>query len=235
MNATIKEEAQRRGITRLCHFTPSRNLIHIASGVTGILATRKLEEEERKLYTSTDLLRLDGHQGYISCSVEYPNAWYFDKARGKDVLFKDWVVMMIKPKCLWADGTKFCARNAAGACGAEIAEGEAAFHVMFAASVRGAGGKTFTRSSSHLPCCPTDEQAEVLIPDQVPLEDVLAVVVSSDTQAKNENARFWAVGVPAKHFRLVVAPTFFDKWALSTCIRSGNRPTESVWSPGGGR
>lgn len=235
MNIPIKEEVKRRGITRLCHFTPSRNLIHIASGVTGILATRKLEEEERKLYTPTDLLRLDGHQGYISCSVEYPNAWYFDKARGKDVLFRDWVVLLIKPKYLWADGTKFCARNAAGACGAEIAEGEAAFDAMFAASVRGAGGRTFTRSSSHLPCCPTDEQAEVMIADQVPLDDVLAVVVSSETQAKNELARFRAVGVAADRFRLIVAPIFFDKWALSNCIRSGTRPTESSWTPGGGR
>jgi len=235
MNAAIKAEAQQRGITRLCHFTPSRNLIHIASGVTGILATKKLEEEERKLYTPTDLLRLDGHPGYISCSVEFPNAWYFDKARGKDILFKDWVVLLMNAKHLWAVGTRFCARNAAGASGAEIAEGEAAFRGMFADSVRGAYGNTYTRSSSHLPCCPTDEQAEVLIPDQVPLDDVLAVVVSSESQAKSELARFRAVGVPADRFRLVVAPTLFDKRALSTCIRSGKRPTESVWSPGGGR
>src|SRR5262245_34350871 len=142
MNAQIKAEVQRRGITRLCHFTPSRNLIHIASGVTGILATKMLENAERKLYTPTDLLRLDGHDGYISCSVEYPNAWYFDKARGNDILFKDWVVLQIMPKYLWARGTRFCARNAAGACGAEIGEGEGAFRAMFADSVRGAYGMT---------------------------------------------------------------------------------------------
>jgi hypothetical protein len=82
MNAAIKKKVRQRGVTRLCHFTPSRNLIHIASGVTGILATKKLEAEERKLYTPTDLLRFDGHAGFISCSLEYPNAWYFDKARG---------------------------------------------------------------------------------------------------------------------------------------------------------
>jgi len=29
MNRAIQEEAVQRGITRLCHFTPSRNLAHI--------------------------------------------------------------------------------------------------------------------------------------------------------------------------------------------------------------
>jgi hypothetical protein len=106
---------------------------------------------------------------------------------------------------------------------------------MFASSVRGAYGRTFARSASHLPCSPTHEQAEVLVPDQIRLQDVLAVVVSSETQAKNELARFRAAGVPCDRFSLIVAPTLFDKRALSTHIRSGMRPTERVFSLGGAK
>ena len=75
MIASIKREVIRRGITCLCHFTPSLNLIHIVSGTMGVLASKKLKEDERSIFTMTDLMRLDGHEGYISCSIEYPNAW----------------------------------------------------------------------------------------------------------------------------------------------------------------
>jgi len=113
MNRAILEEAVQRGITRLCHFTPSRNLAHILSGGLGILATKHLKDDERALYNATDLARLDGHEDHICCSIEYPNAWYFDRAKDREPLFRDWVVLLINPRYLWEDGTKFCPRNAA--------------------------------------------------------------------------------------------------------------------------
>jgi len=97
---TVETEVKARGITRLCHFTPSRNLAQIVAGKTGILATSKLQEDERSVYTATDLQRLDGFREHICCSIEYPNAWYFEKARGKELLFKDWVVLLVTPKYL---------------------------------------------------------------------------------------------------------------------------------------
>src|SRR6266436_2579224 len=110
MNASIKAEAQRRGISRLCHFTPSRNLGQILIGNVGILATQKLRDDERGVYAPTDLERLDGFADHICCTIEYPNAWYFEKARGKEILFKDWVILLIDPKYLCAEGTRFSSR-----------------------------------------------------------------------------------------------------------------------------
>jgi ssDNA thymidine ADP-ribosyltransferase DarT-like protein len=219
----------RRGITRLCHFTPSRNLIHIASGETGILATKKLKETERSVFTPTDLERLDGHEGHISCSIEYPNIWYFDKARAKDILFKDWVVLLINPQYLWLPDTRFCPRNSASNHGSFVSDGEEAFLALFASSVIGAYGKIFTRLPDRLPCCLTDEQAEVLIPDQIVMADILAIVVATETQAKNEAARLRLVNVPNNRFKFVVAPDLFKKYILSKLIRSGKRPIEVPW------
>lgn len=229
MIETIKQEVESRGITRLCHFTPSRNLVHILTGTTGILATKKLQKDERSVFTSTDLKRLDGHEACICCSIEYPNAWYFDKAKSKDELFKDWVVLFINPKYLWLPGTRFCRRNAASSSGKSVAEGEQAFFSVFAQSVSGAGGQNFTRSNTHLACCPTDNQAEVLIPDQIGTADILAIVVPTETQAKNEAARLSILGVPGDRFNFVIAPTLFDKQSLSNSIRSGKRPIETHW------
>ena len=224
---SIKREAESRSITRLCHFTPSRNLVHILTGETGILATKHLQENERSIFTPTDLKRLDRHQGYICCSIEYPNAWYFYTAKSKDILFKDWVVLFINPKYLWMSGTRFCPRNAASAFGSAVAEGEAAFLSMFAQSVSGAGGRTFSRWTNHLACCPTDNQAEVLIPDQIGISDILGIAVPSETQAKNEAVRLDILGIPEDKYKFVVAPDLFDKYKLSDLIRSGKRPDET--------
>jgi len=226
-------EAIRRTITRLCHFTPSRNLAHIASGTTGILATAKLKRGERSVFTPTDLMRLDGHEDYISCSIEYPNVWYFDKARSRDVLFRDWVLLFITPQYLWLPGTRFCPRNAASDYGSSVSEGERGFLGLFANTVTGAYGKTFLRGPSHLSCCPTDEQAEVLIPDQIEMTDIVSIAVASETQAKNEASRLRFISPGENKFKFVIAPDLFDKYALSKLIRSGKRPSETLWMPRG--
>src|SRR5262245_52156175 len=91
----IRLDACARGINRLCHFTPSRNLVHIASGSTGLLATKMLKASERSVYTQTDLRRIDGYEHSVCCSIQYPNAWYLDKAQLDEPLFKDWVILLI--------------------------------------------------------------------------------------------------------------------------------------------
>lgn len=221
----------RRSITRLCHFTPSRNLAHIASGEEGILATQNLKESERSIFTPTDLKRLDAHEGYISCSIEYPNVWYFDKARARETLFKDWVILFINPRYLWLPGTRFCPRNAAASYGRSVLEGEQGFLALFADSIGGAGGKIFRRSATHLSCCPTDDQAEVLIPDQIAKEDILAIGVKAETQAKREATRFALMNVQADSFRFIIAPDLFEKQTMSKLIRSGKKAKEISWIP----
>ena len=233
MIASIKKEVLRRGITRLCHFTPSRNLAHIASGKEGILATKRLERDERGIFTKTDLERFDGYTDHICCSIEYPNAWYFEKARSKDPLFKDWVVLFIDPKYLWLSGTHFCPRNAAANYGRSVLNGESGFLALFADSISGAGGRTFHRSSAHLLCCPTDDQAEVLIPDRIAKSDILAIGVKTETQAKNETARLRLLNLLEDSFQFVIATDLFNKRVLSQLIRSGKRPKETPWISGG--
>lgn len=229
MISSIRNEILQRRITRLCHFTPSRNLAHIASGKEGILATKNLEKDERKIFTPTDLKRLDGHEDYISCSIEYPNVWYFDKAQAREMLFKDWVILFIDPRYLWLPGTRFCPRNAAASYGRNVLEGEQGFLSLFGDSIIGAGNRTFRRSATHLPCCPTDDQAEILIPDQIAKKDILAIGVKTETQAKNETVRFQLMSLPTDSFRFIITPDLFEKQILSKLIRSGKKAKETSW------
>jgi len=222
----IRAEVSQLGITRLCHFTPSRNLGHIARGELGVLSTAKLEEDERRLFNPTDLQRLDGRKTHISCSVEYPNAWYFDLAAEKEQLFHDWVVLAVDPDPLWAEDTLFCPNNAAKSLGAGLTAGHAGFQRMFAQRVG-----NYRRQVVRGAWCPTDEQAEVMVKDQIPMDLINAVIVRDVSQAKREALRLEVLKIGPAKFNWVVAPVLFEKYQLSSYLKIGQRPAEEPWAP----
>ena len=225
----IRERANRRGIARLCHFTPSRNLAHIASDPRGLLASRHLQDNETAIFNPTDKARLDGYPGHVCCSIQYPNAWYFRKARKNERLFPDWVVLLIDARYLWQAGTKFCPRNAAAEHGRLVAEGVTAFDSLFADVIEGV--EVYRRGPRHPDFLPTDEQAEVLIPDRISRRDVKGVVVQDDEQAAREASRLRLQGLPVP--RMVIVPEFFEPRALSRELRSGRKPSEREYNEGG--
>lgn len=225
----IQDRADRRGITRLCHFTPSRNLAHIASDSRGILASRHLQDDEAAVFNPTDKERLDGYEGHVCCSIQYPNAWYFRKARKDERLFPDWVVLLINAQHLWRAGTEFCPRNAAAGHGKFVRSGVAAFEALFANTVEGKG--TYRRGPQHPDFLPTDEQAEVLIPDRIGRDDINGVVVQDEKQAALEASRLDLAGLTVPRF--VIVPEFFNPYALSGSLRSGRLPVEHEYHRGG--
>ena len=231
MNQNIVSAITERRIRRLCHFTPSRNLQHIAGGEIGILSTSSLKAQERAAYNATDLERLDQKTTHICCSIEYPNAWYFDRARANEKLFLDWVVLLISPHYLAEEDTLFCPRNAAANYGRHIANGFEGFNSMFAERVSGTRNTTYVRSASHRLSCPTDQQAEVLIKDRVLLADIIGVAVASEEQARTERVRLRTNGVNPDQFQFVIAPQMFNKYALNAVITRGIAESEVLYSP----
>ena len=227
MSNPIVERAADRGITRLCHFTPSRSLAHILAGRSGVRPSSELSEDERQVFNPTDLDRLDNHTGHICCSIEYPNGFYMAKARSAELLFPDWVVLFVRPTVLAFPNTLFCPRNAAAAYGRYLKPGLEAFDAMYAPAVEGAGGRTFRRGPRHLACSPTDGQAEVLIPVRIPVEDITGVAVRTREQGVEEKVRLGYCGIDVTGLNFVVAPTLFEKWPLSNAIQAGTRPKES--------
>jgi hypothetical protein len=230
----IRVEAQRRGITRLAHFTPLRNLVHIATG-DGLLSTKYLAEHERSSFTVQDLERLDGYPDHISCSIEYPNAYYVRNkrrdARGEARIFPDWVCLLLDPSHLWRDTTLLCPHNAAGMRGANVAGGADAFRSMFA-DVVDAPQRRWHRSRQPA-CSPTDAQAEVLVHRAVPFDDLQAVAVESAAQAGDVWARLKQIGAPVERLAFLVAPAFFAATDLAVGLSQGRRPVESTWHPPG--
>jgi hypothetical protein len=202
--------------------------MHIATDPRGILATKRLRDDERAVYNPTDLARYDGQPGHVCCSIQYPNAWYFRKARSGERIFTDWVVLLLRPDCLLRQNVKFCTRNAAAGGGQFLAEGLDAFNGMFAATV--SGSKIYSRSPLHPSNVPTDQQAEVMIPDSIDPSDIIGIVVQDSPQARRELVRLETLN--AKAPATYIIPEFFDPYSLNQAIRSGRLPDELLFEGG---
>ncbi|MHB8243439.1 MAG: DarT ssDNA thymidine ADP-ribosyltransferase family protein, partial [Solirubrobacteraceae bacterium] len=211
MTETVAQQATRRKITRLCHLTPLRNLLHIATE-GALRSTAELDSDERAAFDQQDLLRLDRHPDHICCSVQYPNIWYLRRKRQQATplqrLFPGWVCLLIDPSYLWVDGSLFCHRNAAAGSGAYLASGPEAFASIFADPVDGAGGPVYRDQKPD--SCPTDDQSEVLVPKRIPLEHACEIVVADEAQARATYVGLELIGAPVRQLRWVVAPELFN-------------------------
>lgn len=232
---TVPDATAARGITRLCHLTPFRNLLHLAAEGQGLLSLRGLVAGGGD-YDQQDLQRLDGHPDHISCSIEYPNAWYLRKrklgATPVQRLFPDWVCLTLDRRHLWSHGTRVCERNAAAAGGTLVRDVTvAAFEALYAPEINGAWGKSYTRSDTRISACPTDDQAEVLVLRQIPLPDVLGVIVATESDAKRLHAALDQIGGAIEGLSWAIAPDLFHPEALSRALTTGDRPAERIWTP----
>jgi len=219
----LLDEIKNKEIVRLCHFTKSSKLLHILQKEDGIIANRFLDEQI-EILSKNDPSRLDGKEDYVCCSIQYPNTWYLDKIKNNNTLFKEWVILFIDPILLTNPKTLFCHRNAASARGANIKSGYEGFSGMFKDQVQ--GQRLIYRTPKMLSCCPTDDQAEVLIYKNIPRSCIKAIVVPNRDQAKRELTRLRMINAP--NIDIILAPELFNsRW--SSKIRRGQIPEELLY------
>jgi hypothetical protein len=207
----------------------------LASSDVGLLSLRQLAALSGD-YDRQDLERLDGHPDHICCSIQYPNGWYLQKRKLRATplqrLFPDWVCLAIDPKHLWSCGTRVCVRNSAALGGTLIEDvSPTAFEALYKSQIRGAGGRIFSRSSTRIDACTTDDQGEVLVQRAVPLADVQTVIVATESDARRFHAALDQIGAKIAHLRWSIAPTLFVASKLSDAIAKGELPVETPWEP----
>lgn len=216
-----RERFEERGVTRLCHFTKLQMLTHILSSNEGILASDSIRSDVK---TVTDADRYDGELQYICCSIEYPNSWFLRKAQQRDVdqIFREWVVLYIDLGILDYRDAKFCACNAARNYGQYIFNDLMQLETLFSSqTVLGR-----QRDRDILKCCPTDDQAEVLIKDSVPRSYLTGVAVGNDDIAARVSSILATYSVPDK--QIFIAPDVLStNW--SNIVRAGRKPKEILF------
>jgi hypothetical protein len=218
------------GVTRLAHFTPSKNLPHIISDQM-IRSSKDLADNAPEYFDPTDRLRFDQHPDKLCCSLQFPNGYYLAQARRKPEFtnYPDWACLLLDVDLLERPGTLFSPCNAATASGAHLKPGGDALAACYT-GVSEPGG--WTRGRSHQIGAPTDVQAEALVPAPVELSYLKAIVVPTGAAAANEVGRLKQLGVTSVDITWVVAPVFFDRNALSSRIRFGGPIDEVPWGGG---
>lgn len=188
----IRKFANERGITRVVHFTSFKNLVGIFK--SGKLLSRlKLAMSGGEWFHANDLNRWDGRLNYINTSIERINVSLFRAMEkrgwesGHDLGF--WCILEFDPVCLEKRNVLFSVDNAASTfvrrCGTHM--GINGLSAMFAETVttgRQVEGQTQVYSIQRSYALPlnwtTADQAEVLIPEELPIQLLNGIVFQSE-------------------------------------------------------
>jgi hypothetical protein len=182
----------------------------------GILATKFIPSDIKQ---QNDKARLDNAEDYVCCSLQYPNCWYWNKAkiRDDDVIFREWVVLIIDLAILKESAFKFSSCNAAKSHGEYISDDLNKIADLFAE-----GGY---RKPNMLSCCPSDDQAEILVYENIPLDYVNGIIVGDNDNANNIASILKTVNKKIPIY--VSAPVCNTEW--SSMVRRGEKPTETEY------
>lgn len=187
----FKEEIDTRGIKHLVHFTPTINLLSVYE--QGKLLSRALLErfdiDQTDIFDYiefTDDIRFDD-KSYINLSIQHPNSFLFSRFRQKtaDESHIYWCILKIDKKYIYQADTLFSVTNAANSHNKRnigVTGDINKFRMMFANSlpiVTSYGSRTITRNGLKNKY-PTDEQAEVLVKDEIPVSAILQVCFKDD-------------------------------------------------------
>lgn len=182
----FKKEISDRGIEHLIHFTPTINLLSIFE--QGKLLSRALLEkfdiDQTDIFDYiefTDDIRFDD-KSFMNLSVQHPNSFLFNRFREKtkNDVHINWCVLKIDKKYIYKTDTLFSVTNAANSHNkrnVRVTGDIGKFQMMFANSlqiVTSYNSRTISRNGLKTKY-PTDEQAEVLVKNEISISDILQV------------------------------------------------------------
>lgn len=217
MKQNIETVLAEHNIRRLCHMTQLDKLFSILYGGTGIWATDFYEGTG--LYKN-DSERRDGCTDYISTSIEYPNVWYYNAKKDVNPKVNTWAVIFIDANICREESTLFCPINSASSKGRYIGNQAENLSKSFDSVV---GYRH--RSPLMLDCCPTDDQAEVLIYRYIPVSAICGVAFESAAITRLMKELFEKYGV--SYPDLYSAKDLFST-NMSHMIRHGYKPCEDL-------
>jgi len=182
----FKKEISDRGIEHLIHFTPTINLLSIFE--QGKLLSRALLEkfdiDQTDIFDYiefTDDIRFDD-KSFINLSIQHPNSFLFNRFREKtkNDVHINWCVLKIDNKYIYQTATLFSVTNAANSHNkrnVRVTGDIGKFQMMFADSlqiVTSYNTRAISRNGLKTKY-PTDEQAEVLVKNEISISDILQV------------------------------------------------------------
>ncbi len=195
----FQKEILCRGIEYLIHFTPTINLLSIFE--QGKLLSRALLErfdiDQTDIFDYiefTDDIRFDD-KNYINLSIQHPNSFLFNRFREKtqNDIHISWCVLKIDAKYIYQVNTLFSVTNAANSHNKRnigVTGDINKFRLIFSNSIQivtSYNSKVILRNSLKAKY-PTDEQAEVLVKNEIPVSDILQVCFKDEADLASAKA-----------------------------------------------
>lgn len=222
----LEDEINERGITRLCHFTKSKNFLSIINDSKYIYSVQQMSDNMRDI---NDEHRYDHKLDHISCSIQYPNVYYLERIKEKDILFNEWVVLLLRPEIMLKEETLFSPVNAASKNGNYIYPASEGLDALFQNEVI---SKYRCERTLFQPLnVPTDLQAEVLIYQSIEVSYIYGLLVPTIEQAKSEYSRLKVLG-KQHDFQIWYCKDVFDKSSLASKLKNGTVPKEIQYQGG---
>lgn len=200
MPATATDEANRRGVTELVHYTTQKG-VHGTVASSALLSRARLDKDEylehirEPVWPRKDPEWID----HISLSVTSINDDLFFRSRSHYPHLW-WAVISLAPGILDDSDVVFTTTNNIYPA-VERGEGVVGFEAMFAAEVTGRYGTRHTREG--LPDSqPTDRAAEVLYPGMISTEHVQALYVLEADHRRTVLAWCEALNHPDLHVEI---------------------------------
>jgi hypothetical protein len=169
----IKNFAEETEIPYLLHFTHISNLKGIME--KGLISRNAVDDSTEEVITN-DEERYDGRKDTISLSIAHPNDLMFYKYRDID---EDWCVLAIEKKVLWEQDTLFCKHNAADSTMSNTSDST----LSSIDSFKGMFDEMPHLDDRKEQCLkgfdPTDKQAEILVKNHVPTENIKGIFLSN--------------------------------------------------------
>ena len=196
--------AKERGVEDVLHFTT-------VSGAVGVLAAKAVKSRKRldkdqyleHVYRPNARYRKDqAWLDYVNLSVSRINDWMFDTAvRWHAADRNPWVVFAFSVELLGDPGVVFATtNNIYPAC--RRAEGVDGFNQLFAETVRGRHGDVHDREGKQANW-PTDRQAEVLYPGELPCKFLQRIDVQKEEAMETILGAVAGIGfkqkIPVRH------------------------------------
>ena len=198
----FEQELINRGIDYLVHFTPTINLISIFE--QGKILSRALLEQFDVFQTDifdyvefTDDVRFDD-KNFINLSIQHPNSFLFNRFQQKtsEHIHITWCVLKINPKYIYEKHTLFSVTNAANSHNKRIlgVTGDfEKFKKLFDNSINvvtSYNSRVITRNNIS-DKYPTDEQAEVLVKNEIPLSEIIQVCFKNSNDLASAKAALY--------------------------------------------
>lgn len=208
-NLDVLDEANRRGVERVLHFTTINGVVG-ALGSGALMSRDRAEDDPYLAYIfkpnfkdRIDTAWLD----YINLSIQRINTWMLSVAKyhGK-ADNKRWVIMSFKPVVLTHPGVIFTTTNNIYAS-CKRGEGVSGYSEMYAQKIWGKrDALPVTRDAESHSSCPTDRQAEVLYPGELSCQHLVKIYVEHE---KTQDTIVGALGVLGVEVPIQFAPEVF--------------------------